>query len=230
MDLALKPVVRDGLTLGYELVTAYCHYFFGTGQLPKESLPHLFPKYEFRHLKQVHGDRVIESQRDTQEADAHWTTHTGVALTIQTADCLPVLFGSEKGALAVHAGWRGVENEILVESAKIWRNFHSNNTQIVVGPHIHAVSFEVGIEVSDKLLAAFEKTKSTGPSPILSHSDPQKRRVDLSRIAVAQLQNVLGHDLSPLVTRQNTYEDELFHSFRRGKAPQGRQFSFVVRL
>ena len=46
---------------------------------------------------------------DQLECDAVWTQQLGLACTIMTADCIPVLVSHERLALggAAHAGWRG---------------------------------------------------------------------------------------------------------------------------
>ena len=59
---------------------------------------------------QVHGTRVVRGRPgDVPEADALWTDAPGVWVGIRTADCVPILLGSEDGArvAAVHSGWRG---------------------------------------------------------------------------------------------------------------------------
>jgi len=74
------------------------------------------------YLRQVHGTRVLRLNRDSvqtngepPEADAAITTETGVACTVQVADCLPVLFaaGTGRGVGAAHAGWRGLAGGVL---------------------------------------------------------------------------------------------------------------------
>ena len=63
-------------------------------------------------LKQVHGVEIEEIRgpgRQVAEADALYTTQTGLALSIQTADCVPLLFAhrTARFVAAAHAGWRG---------------------------------------------------------------------------------------------------------------------------
>src|SRR3972149_6750088 len=80
-------------------------------------------------IRQVHGDSigVIDSpagghgggqewtaETATQAYDALITNQIGLAITIQTADCLPILIwdANRKVVAAVHAGWRGSLKEI----------------------------------------------------------------------------------------------------------------------
>ena len=70
-------------------------------------------------VQQTHGTaNVYASVASAQQlpvADAMWTDQPGVALAIQTADCVPVLFVHRQGALvaAAHAGWRGLLGGVL---------------------------------------------------------------------------------------------------------------------
>ncbi len=106
----------------------------------------------------------------------------------------------------------------------------TSNTKIIIGPHIRAESFEVGEDVAQRLFNTFLKMKTNESTPLKVHPDPQKCWVDLAQIATAQIKGTLKQSSMPLISEQNTFTDANFHSFRRGKAPQGRQFSFVARL
>lgn len=121
-------------------------------------------------LQQVHGSevRVLDAATaDGQKADACVTGQVGVACTIMVADCLPVLFASEDGAVvaAAHAGWRGLAGspigpqgvlEAVYESFRALdqqkRALAAIKTIAWLGPCIGPSAFEVGTEVK----AAFE--------------------------------------------------------------------------
>ena len=71
-------------------------------------------------LWQVHGTRVVRApfQKNSAappEADAIYTTQTGVVCAVLAADCLPVLLCDEdaSGVAAAHAGWRGLAAGVL---------------------------------------------------------------------------------------------------------------------
>ena len=66
----------------------------------------------FTTMRQVHGSDVVTVTRgtaDAGEADALLTTDAAVALSILTADCVPILLVApqQHTVAAVHAGWRG---------------------------------------------------------------------------------------------------------------------------
>ena len=69
-------------------------------------------------LRQVHGTDVLELGPETVagQADACFTFATGVACTIQVADCLPVLLWDRQGqwVAAAHAGWLDVRPVVAV--------------------------------------------------------------------------------------------------------------------
>ena len=107
-------------------------------------------------LQQVHGARVIHAEQWQPgiEVDAIWTDRRGEALTIQTADCLPILLAAEDGAVigAAHAGWRGLAADI---PAALVRALPVRPEQLVawIGPGIGAEQYTVGEAVREAFLA-----------------------------------------------------------------------------
>lgn len=110
-------------------------------------------------LRQVHGSRVVRvSAADAvpgapvHEADAAWTTETGLALAIQVADCLPVLLALPDGGAvaAAHAGWRGLASGVLqrtVDAVCQGVDRDPGELRAWLGPCIGPAAFEVGAEV-----------------------------------------------------------------------------------
>ncbi len=78
---------------------------------------------------QVHGAnvqrvRVFEgagAEPLTVAADGRATALASVGVMVLTADCLPVLLGSERAVAAVHAGWRGLAAGVLEEGVRALR-------------------------------------------------------------------------------------------------------------
>lgn len=105
--------------------------------------------------KQIHSDRVlrVEGPGAQGEGDALISNVPGIALTIRTADCLPVLIADPRNhaVAAVHAGWRGVVAGIVPKTVQaMQREFGSRPEELVVaiGPGIGKCCFEVGPEVA----------------------------------------------------------------------------------
>lgn len=217
-----QPLTTDGSIRGFESRIQNVHFFFGTRFTSKEDLKKLFPQYQFCFLKQVHGNKVVEaSETNIIEADAHYTDRKNQALVIQTADCLPILFSAENQVFAIHAGWRGIAQNIIGAcKSAIQSPIHV----AAVGPHIQKESFEVGVEVAQQL----EKMGPACRPFVFAHENSEKRFVDLNVLAEKQLFLLQASPPPVHFLEQDTVTDPLFHSFRRGKQTPDRQYSFVV--
>jgi YfiH family protein len=211
--------------------------FFGNRRATEPAVAEAFPDFNFRYLRQAHGARVVPSlagpQTDVPEADAHWTRDRGIALAIRTADCLPVLLASaERGAIAaIHAGWRGLESEIILQSlvSLLDAGFPPPEFQALVGPGIGPDSFEVGLEVAERLEGAFRKARfDQSETSLLPHGDFGKRRVNLVKIAFAQLRAAGLAERSVSGIFADTFADPTYFSFRREREGAGRQVSFIA--
>jgi len=111
---------------------------------------------EWQWLNQVHGNRVIEIRRarNPLEADAVITREAGVALSILTADCLPLLLAAEDGSevAVVHCGWRGLAAGIVANTVKAM-NTPPKAILAWMGPAIGPCHFKVGKDVHGALSA-----------------------------------------------------------------------------
>ena len=114
---------------------------------------------------QVHGTEIREvtnplTTRDELEGvDALVTNAAGVAISVRTADCIPVLLYDPvcKAVAAVHAGWRGTVLHISCKVIERMRELYGTEAadlQAVIGPGIGPESFQVGQEVVDEFAAA----------------------------------------------------------------------------
>jgi YfiH family protein len=113
-------------------------------------------------LTQVHGTRVITATEpwaagQGEKADAMVTDRPGLALGIVTADCAPVLFAEAGGKIvgAAHAGWRGAVAGVLEATldAMTALGASADRITVAVGPCIAQVSYEVGPDLRDAVLA-----------------------------------------------------------------------------
>jgi|GEM_PF-1421900 YfiH family protein len=218
-----ERVFSEGNLLGhlYRLPDGFA--FFGSEHLSKEDLPRFFPSLNFYFLKQVHGNKVLPVNASLQEADGHWTTRPNEAPVIQTADCIPVMIHTPTHLFALHAGWRGVEQNILREALKTLSS--KDQVTVLLGPHITKESFEVGADVAARLLNADPKKDL---SALLPHSERKKRFVDLEKIVFHQIQEFLP-EFESAVLDINTYTSADHPSYRKTGPGAGRLFSFIVR-
>jgi purine-nucleoside/S-methyl-5'-thioadenosine phosphorylase / adenosine deaminase len=196
----------------------------------RRMLQQLLGYRQVKWLDQVHGHHCIEASFAdagvVSEADASWTEQTGLALAVLTADCVPILLWSEQSAAiaAVHAGWRGLQQEILQHTIAA---IDESPSQLCawIGPCISAPHYEVGEDVWGHFKTAY---------PACLHPHPEqdsKRLLDLPAIAQAQL-NRAG------VTRVYqsswcSFTDPRFYSYRLsgvGGAETGRMASIIARL
>ena len=114
---------------------------------------------------QVHGCVIREvtdpiTTRDELEGvDALVTNVPGVAISVRTADCIPVLMYDpvNKAVAAVHAGWRGTVQRISQKTIEMMRQLYGTDAHelcAVIGPAIGPESFQVGQEVADAFAQA----------------------------------------------------------------------------
>ena len=123
----------------------------------RQRLRDTFPGiHGWQWLRQVHGARVVVLQGETTpvEADAVITREAGLALSILTADCLPLLLTAEDGSeiAAVHCGWRGLASGIVGNTIQAMQT-PSELILAWMGPAIGPCHFEVGREVYGALSA-----------------------------------------------------------------------------
>lgn len=97
--------------------------------------------------------------RDYPECDGLVTNDPGVALTIFTADCTPLLFHDPvTGAVgAAHAGWRGTADGIGAKTVEAMvREFGCDPADIraAIGPNIGYCHFQTDADVPEAMIAA----------------------------------------------------------------------------
>jgi YfiH family protein len=127
---------------------------------------------QLRRVKQVHGNcvRVLkdgetgpDDAEQRPEADAMVANAAGVVLTVQVADCVPLLMADMRsGAVAaVHAGWRGTAANVAAAAVTAMsKAFDSRPFDLVaaIGPSIGPCCYEVGASVRDAFSAAGAST------------------------------------------------------------------------
>jgi YfiH family protein len=102
-------------------------------------------------VHQVHSADVVVADAPLAphpKADALVTATKGVALSILTADCQPVLFADPIAGVigAAHAGWKGALDGVLENTVTQMENLGATaaNITAVIGPCISQRAYEVG--------------------------------------------------------------------------------------
>jgi polyphenol oxidase len=136
-------------------------------------------------LRQIHSDIVhaVSAAQAPQgeqalQGDALITLEAGVLLTIQTADCIPILLADtrQRAVAAIHSGWRGTAQRIAEKTlGRMQMEFGTRPQDVIaaLGPGIGGCCYEVGHEVVKEFTAKFPNAREwfTGPFDVLENSD-----------------------------------------------------------
>ena len=171
-------------------------------------------------LQQIHSARVltVSSPGCAGEGDALVTDRAGLALEVVTADCVPVLLAGRGRVAAVHAGWRGLAQEVVAAAV---RRFASLPEIAFIGPAISGAVYEVGEEVAAQIAAV------SGEEAVLE-GRRGRPHVDLQRAASIQLERLGISDVRTLELCTLGRAD-ILHSYRRDGAGAGRNRSLIWR-
>jgi YfiH family protein len=183
-------------------------------------------------LRQVHSARVVEVEGGgpAGEADALVTGSPGLALSVITADCVPVLVAANGRLAAIHAGWRGIVAGVVPAGlsaigddirSDIRRDIRSELAHAVVwiGPTIGPCCYEVGTEVADAVIA-------TSAAEVAQPGPAGKPHLDLRRAVAIQLARAGVGDIR-IVGPCTKHHPELLWSYRREGARAGRNIAYV---
>jgi YfiH family protein len=146
---------------------------------------------------------------------------------VSTADCIPVLLYDEDhhAACAVHSGWRGTVQYIVLKAVAEMREAYSSDPQklkAIIGPGISLENFEVGPEV-------YEQFASNGFDMSLVARKYEKWHIDLPECCRIQL---IGAGVSPQNIQKAdvctySHADDYFSARRLG-IQSGRIFTAIM--
>jgi YfiH family protein len=184
-------------------------------------------------LSQVHGCGAVElpvaaraEEVMRMEGDALASARSGLAVSVRTADCVPILAGDPAtgAVVAIHAGWRGVVRGVVEAGIELVaaRSHAPSGLVVAIGPHIRKHAFEVSEDVASELEAASTAREAVDRTGLKPH-------VSLVNIVTAKL-IALGVDASRIddVGGCTASEPERFFSFRRDGKVGGRHLSAIV--
>ncbi len=157
---------------------------------------------DWAYVSQVHGATVAYADRSGHlgDGDAIYTDRPGLAVTVATADCVPLVLQGEGFAAIVHAGWRGLAAGIIPATLTTLARRGFVPVRAAVGPAIGGCCYEVGNDV----LAHLNGYRST--------TDWGTPSVDLVGAVVDQL-----GDLPTWVSDRCTMTDSGLFSYRRDR-------------
>jgi YfiH family protein len=110
-------------------------------------------------VHQVHSPTCVMASQpwsgERPHADALVTTTPGLAISVLTADCTPVLLADRAAGViaAAHAGWKGAIGGVLQSTVAMMRARGARAIAAAIGPTIQQASYEVGPEFEARFRA-----------------------------------------------------------------------------
>ncbi|WP_372573827.1 peptidoglycan editing factor PgeF [Ruegeria jejuensis] len=190
------------------------------------------PETHLVGVHQVHSPDVVIVDHplpDKPKADAVVTSTPGLALSILTADCQPVLFADPKAGVigAAHAGWRGALSGVLEATLDAMEGLGAQRakTMAVIGPAISQRAYEVGPEMFDEFMQDDPEN-----ARFFANGQGDRMQFDLPAFGLHRLRRA-GVEQAEW-TRHCTYSDaDRFYSYRRSthakEADYGRLISAI---
>ncbi len=172
--------------------------------------------------RQIHSATVLPARAGAcGEGDALWTDRAGLALSVITADCVPIVLSGPGGIAAVHAGWRGLVNGVIPATLRALSGPFPEWTAWI-GPAIGSCCYEVGEDVAEQVVASAGDTVVAVPGP------SGKPHLDLQRVARRQLE-AAGVGEVVCLERCTRCDEEKLSSYRRNGKQAGRNIAFIWR-
>ena len=184
-------------------------------------------------VHQVHSATVVDAEADRTErpkADAIVSSTPGLAVSVLTADCGPILFADPHAGVvaAAHSGWGGTLQNIgaAVVAAMERHGAQRQDIRAVLGPTISQANYEVGPEFPHR----FTQDDPDAQRFFKAAERPGHFLFDLPGFLVSRLERT-GIDVR--WCGLCTYGDEArFFSYRRtthrAEPDYGRQMSAIV--
>ena len=185
-------------------------------------------------LNQVHGETIVRvdegnyKRARSLEADALITRERGLAVGVETADCVPILLIdlATPAVAAVHAGWRSTVKKIVQKTvAKMQDEFGSDPARMIaaIGPAIGPECYEVDEPVMSPVRDAFSFWKD-----VASPKENDRWSLDLAKLNRMELLQAGLPAISIYAFGLCTScMPDLFYSFRR-EGRTGRMLSVIM--
>lgn len=170
--------------------------------------------------KNERGTNVKSLTDDLYDVDGLYTYETGVLLTMNYADCIPVYVYSETDNFTglAHAGWRGTAAEITARLINSYAG-DKNDLRVIIGVGINQQYYEVDDTVINALKPLAESAYTKTETGWL---------LDLKEVNKHQAKEAGIDEANISVTHLGTEADDFF-SFRLEKGNTGRALAFIGR-
>ena len=194
----------------------------------KEKTNYFAKKVGFNNSKllvpnQIHSSnvKICSYPGEVPNCDGTFTNQSNIVCSIQVADCLPIYFAHRSKLLfgLIHAGWRGLVNDIILASGLLLKKFNHNlsDFEVVIGPSIQNCCFEVG----DDIIHNFQKRHFRA----LNYN---KFKVDLQKLAFDKFIDI-GFKAKNIHKLDDCTlcKSEKYFSFRRDGEMAGRMYGLI---
>jgi YfiH family protein len=189
------------------------------------------------NVKQYHSNKVVLLEENnvnkivtnSYQADGIITNITNLAISILTADCVPVLIHATdiNYIAAIHAGWQGAVNNIVINAIEllISKGSKANNIKCAIMPSICSNSYEVQEDLYQNIMQKNQLNKKF----FIFNND--KIYFDLRKLIINQLndKDITKIDNIEIDTYQNNQD---CFSYRRATQQKlsstGRHLSFIM--
>lgn len=191
--------------------------FFEAAGVPIEARVVYQSQIHSRNITAVSGHEAV-----VKDSDALITREPNVVLAVSIADCAPVLIYDPVTRIvaAVHAGWRGTQQEITALTIERMKALGSSPRDMYafIGACASGARYEVGKEVAEQFHSRY--TKPTGDGKYL---------LDVRRANADQLLDAGMPERHLEISDRCTISDAALHSYRRDGAQAGRMLAIIGR-
>lgn len=192
-----------------------------------------FNERQVLFAKQTHSNIAIEVDNHTEfldniEADALITNQKNVCIGILTADCVPLLLYDPINEIcgAIHAGWKGLTNDIIKNTIDKFIEKGSNPQNIIIhiGPCIEFQNYEI----DKSILENFCQTLLH--NCIHDHPNNSKCYLDLKKYTYNYLTDHNINNEKIQISSHCTFDSKDLFSARRLGIESGRFGSCIMML
>jgi len=168
-------------------------------------------------LNHIHGNTVIDADvlenfKMEFDADGSVTSKKGIILSIQSADCVPILLFDDEHAIigGCHCGWKSAKAGVLENALELMKKKGAKNISAIIGPAIHQEYYEVGLDFYEAILMLGQEYKALFKAAPTS----AKWFFDLPGFVK---QKLIGLGVSEIIDHcEDTYTNEAkYYSYRR---------------